>query len=351
MVNSLSELQRLVASGFDDWSVLGDIHAREKDGLILLNYTAQAQYSGRWNWIERTARGIILDRKTGDIVALPFPKFFNWLEGGRCTSAHLVEATEKVDGSLGIMYPAKDGFRIATRGSFDGDQALWATDFLRRSHQHLCERWRPDVTLIFEIVYPDNKIVVDYGEREDLVLLGARNVKSGEDHLWFPYLTQAAAEFGLSTPKFYSFNSWKSAMDARDTLTRDEEGFVLRFADGRRFKFKGHAYLEAHRIISHLSFNRVLDAMRDGKFQEMLSSVPEEYHGDILDYSAEILQVIARVEEDVFLAFRSAPKGDRKEFALWVNKHHRTLAPYLFAKMDGKPLEPLIFKKEFSCKI
>jgi RNA ligase len=262
MVNSLSELQALVASGFDDWSSLGDIYAREKDGLILLNYTHQAQYSGRWNWIERTARGVILNRETGDVVALPFPKFFNWLEGGRCAKSHVVEATEKVDGSLGIMYMSSDGPRIATRGSFDGDQALWATDFLRRSHRHLCEQWGEDATLLFEIVYPDNQIVVDYGGREDLVLLGARDNRTGEDFFWFPYLIRLAARFDLSAPRFYNFNSWKSAMDARDNLTKDEEGFVLRFADGQRFKFKGHAYLEAHRIISHLSFNRVLDARR-----------------------------------------------------------------------------------------
>jgi hypothetical protein len=87
--------------------------------------------------------------------------------------------------------------------------------------------------------------------------------------------------------------------------------------------------------------------MRDGKFQEMLDSVPEEYHGDILDYAAEIEQTIERVKADVALAFEGAPKGDRKEFAMWTNKYHREIAPYLFAKMDDKPLEPLIFKKEF----
>jgi hypothetical protein len=36
--------------------------------------------------------------------------------------------TDKLDGSLGILYPTPDGHAIATRGAFVSEQALHATE-------------------------------------------------------------------------------------------------------------------------------------------------------------------------------------------------------------------------------
>lgn len=60
------------------------------------------------------------------IEEIPVPKFFNWGQGGRYTTAKIKRVFSKEDGSLGISYRNK----IATRGSFDSDRALWSTEFL-----------------------------------------------------------------------------------------------------------------------------------------------------------------------------------------------------------------------------
>jgi len=40
-----------------------------------------------------------------------------------------------------------------------------------------------------------------------------------------------------------------------------------------------------------------------------------------------------------------APKSSRKEFAIWTNTHHRSLARYLFAMLDGLDIDPIIYQK------
>lgn len=138
-INTFQELRLLVTSGFTDWKSLGDVRSVEQDDLILFNYTNAAQFANRWNWFERQSRGLILNRETGEVVARPFPKFFNWGETNQPT-ASLVELTEKIDGSLGILYRHNGEFKIATRGSFTSDQALWPARRSKTTISRRCHR-------------------------------------------------------------------------------------------------------------------------------------------------------------------------------------------------------------------
>ena len=64
----------------------------------------------RWDEYTRAARGIIFNKRTGECVARPFPKFFNL---GEMPESQLnkipkdpsnYEVYDKLDGSLGILY-------------------------------------------------------------------------------------------------------------------------------------------------------------------------------------------------------------------------------------------------------
>src|SRR5690606_26325973 len=98
--------------------------------LSILNYTEKAQWDRVWNPVTLTCRGLILD-DDNEVVARPFGKFFNLADheqddprlGWPC------DVYEKLDGSLGIAYRYGDHVGIATRGSFDSEQAQWATRF------------------------------------------------------------------------------------------------------------------------------------------------------------------------------------------------------------------------------
>src|SRR4051812_16154524 len=92
------------------------------------------------------SRGLIVDRDD-NIIARPFGKFFN--HGERLAAEELkslyaragkdgegkqrlppVHVYDKVDGSLGILYWTSSGPMIATRGSFQSEQAGEANKML-----------------------------------------------------------------------------------------------------------------------------------------------------------------------------------------------------------------------------
>ena len=340
-IHSIDDIVRLVRGGFTDWQQYGNVTVRRKDDLLIFNYNTMAQYEGRWNFFERVSRGLIINHQTGEIVARAFDKFFNWGEAGRTSSAPIRTIMEKVDGSLGVLYRVGDEYRIATRGSFDGDQALWATAFLRANYDL---RDLPDeLTLLFEIVYPDNRIVVDYGTRQDLVLLAARNRHTGE-YLSFNQVREIGLRYGFSLPEVYEFADLDTLVAKTKTLDASVEGYVVEFADGQRFKFKSLRYLELHKLIVSLTFKNVLKAMQNGEIDAILATVPDEFLAETRSWIAQIQTTIAQVKAEVQQVFNEAPKSSRKEFAIWTNTHHRSLARYLFALLDDKDIEPLIYQ-------
>lgn len=149
--------------------------------LIIYNYTASAQYDRVWDDVTRQCRGLVVHSETEEIVARPWPKFFNLGEHPVDLDPNMpVRAFDKWDGSLGILYPISDemGWAIATRGSFTSWQAIWATHWL----QNHVDRsfFDSHMTHLFEILIKSNRIVVDY-DWEGLVLLGIRDTATGED--------------------------------------------------------------------------------------------------------------------------------------------------------------------------
>src|SRR5579885_481968 len=147
--------------------------------LIIWNYTAKAQYEKHWTEETMMCRGLITT-SAGEIVARPFPKFFNYEEYEGQIPKEPFTVTEKMDGSLGILYFVDGKPAIATRGSFTSEQAIRATAILRERYEHF--PFSPHYTYLFEIIYPGNRIVVDYGKMDDLVLLATIYTKTGAEH-------------------------------------------------------------------------------------------------------------------------------------------------------------------------
>ncbi len=257
-IKSINDIQQLLVQGFDDWRNLGYISVRDRGDLRIFNYTARAQFEARWNFLELISRGLIFNAETGEVVARPFDKFFNWGEGKRFSSSPVKTVTEKMDGSLGILYRENGDYRIATRGSFESDQSVWATEFLKRYNlSGLSE----DITLLFEIIYPDNRIVVDYQGREDLVLLAVRNRFTGNYYSWSAVQNFARA-FGFNIPIIYQFETPEKIISHTKTLNANSEGWIVEFEDGQRFKFKGEEYRKLHKLISGLNFKRMFQGYK-----------------------------------------------------------------------------------------
>jgi RNA ligase len=366
-VQNMDELSDLVARNPDrNWGEYGMVNVKRSQdrSLILFDYAhaCQVKRPHEWNWFERVSRGLILNTR-GEVVARPFAKFWNY--GEIQPEGRLLEATEKMDGSLGIMYwQYEKGYRIATRGSFNSDQALWATGYLQT-------RW-PDaqfpleLTLLFEIIYPENRIVIDYEGRRDLVLIGAINRFTGND-LFASEVALIAAKYGFSMPRYYGDGGGEPEyfLNKAAQMSSNEEGFVLRYSDGTRVKVKGQEYVSLHRWIWRYSFKNVLEAVAAGRKSELLETCPAQMRDRLLADLGNILGktvlITAEVEQAHEICWMAAcnqgtsptstdDEGVRayhKAYAEVVMREYPHYQKYLFARRNGKDYEYLIYKHAF----
>ena len=233
----------------------------QTDGrLRILNYTAKTTYSRHWNEATVACRGLILD-DADRVVARPFPKFFGPSEPDApdVPTQQEMEVTAKLDGSLGIAYTHPEGdVRLATRGSLASEQAREATRIWREKYRHIVI---PEgVTPLFEIIYPDNRVVLDYGEMRDLVLIALIDTETGAD------IDPAGLAWPGPRAETVSFTDFGALLDhIASAGESDCEGYVARFAadDARphiRFKLKFPAYVAAHRVVFGLTSTRVWEA-------------------------------------------------------------------------------------------
>ncbi|HNB52644.1 MAG TPA: RNA ligase, partial [Anaerolineales bacterium] len=264
---------------------------------------------------------------------------------GRKATGHLVTVTEKMDGSLGILYRTPEGYRVATRGAFHSPQAEWATRYLNETYD--LTDLPNELTLLFEIIYPENRVIVDYHGQESLVLLAARNRFTGDYLPFFPGMYELSQQYGFPLPQTYYFNNVSEIIARAGALDESEEGFVLEFSDGQRFKIKGDKYLELHKLVFSLSFKNTLEAYQSGTVDYIRSQIPDEFLAEFNGWVNEIETTLAQTQAAIQAAFAAAPKTTRREYALWVRENQLELSPYLFAKIDGKPLLPMIYKLAF----
>jgi RNA ligase len=306
--------------------------------LFILNYTEKAAYDGVWNNVTLNCRGLIVDAFNW-IVARPFPKFFNYGQAG-CPTIDLDEpavVSDKMDGSLGILYrnPDTGKWAIATRGSFASDQAIHATEILNTKYANFLPP--KGVTMLFEIIYPENRIVCDYGDMDDLVLLGSVHIPSGDN--W----DAADMDWGWPGPKaeMFPYQTFREALAAPPRAGK--EGFVAHLLiSDVRVKIKQEDYIALHRIVTGLNARSVWEAMLNDTVDELIEKIPDEFHGFIRgverDINTEVWLNVTAAHRgyDLALLDLGTDNPSKKDFANMVKSNSNSWA--LFALWDDKDI-------------
>lgn len=313
----------------------------------IYNYTEKAQYERRWNDITKACRGLITrDSKFGEqVIARPWAKFFNYGEHdeGSLDLNASVEVLDKADGSLGILYAGPDGWAIATRGSFESEQAIrataWMRDFMAKHD------WMPrgGFTYLFEIVYPGNRIVLDYGDRDELILLGAVEKSTG----------RTLGPIGLPWPgarvdKFVTGNA--TLREALALPPRpNAEGLVIRFLDsGLMVKVKQEDYLRLHKLVTGLSERAIWEHLNEhDNIGSLLEQIPDEFHRWVLDVADGLLKahtdIYACALADYYNVLNRLPEDfERPEYASLAKESR--YPGLMFMLLDGKDTGPAIYK-------
>lgn len=317
-INKFEPYEKLVEAKY--------LNKQEHGDLVLYNYTDKCTYDKYWNKYTMECRGLILNKVTGDTVARPFPKFFNL---GELESPALpdmpttkdYEVYDKLDGSLGILYldPSDNIHKIATRGSFKSDQAIKATsmwhdkvalgistdefykDFIRDFPEYT------DYTLLFEIIYPENRVnpgarlVCDYGNTEAVILLGAVHRVTGKD-LDHSQLTYISNQLCIPVAKKFEYTI-EQMIELKKTLSMTEEGFVVRWPSGFRMKIKGDEYCRMQKILNGINPLNIWDIMTEsnkysGRFEVPYTykeQIPEEILPEVNEMEAKLKSLYSNV--------------------------------------------------------
>jgi len=327
----------------------------EKD-LYIYNYTPKCAYESKWNEFPelKLYRGLILDAN-GEVVAYPFPKFFNLEQHdansplGAIPPYNSFEVYDKLDGSLAILFYDGDKYSIATRGSFTSDQAIWATNFLHKNYSDkLSDPLLKNKTYLFEVVYAQNRIVVEYKGVEGLILLAINDLDGNEMSRDYIEKVADALEFPLVT----KFDGIKDFTKLRDLIKRDNaEGFVVKFDNGLRVKLKYEEYVKLHSLMTNVSTTSIWEALQlNIDFNEMFRDIPDECFELIKKEKDNIQNKYNEIEKHCHKIWNDFPKeidkNNRKSVALYITKTNgiKEYSSIMFNILDNKSYSKVIWQ-------
>jgi hypothetical protein len=186
-----------------------------------------------------------------------------------------------------------------------------------------------DATHVFELVGPQNRVVIPYEEIELFYLTSVNNETLKE------YEDEAFKKFPV--PLSYYFKSLEETIEftkSEGFNTFRNEGFVVKDGNFNRIKIKTEDYLRIHRMRGETNPTplRFLELMRTNEQEEFLSYFPE-YRSEYDSFKEKYINYRHKLDEltDYFCSIKDL---DRKEFAM---KAKKTFCPsYLFGLLDGK---------------
>lgn len=272
--------------------------------LVGFKYSRATQYSMDWDEISLCSRGITFDVSTGEIVAFPFKKFFNFEELYDLNMSHTTLADslpkeyccndltkkfrvmEKYDGSLGIAFNYKDKWIIKTSGSFDSEQSTWATEFLNKQHNTDC--LNKDYTYCFEIIYDEDVHPIHY-DFEDLVLLAVIDTQTGIEKPIEEI--RRYSQFGYKVAQEYEFGNFANVFKFAKRRDNMHEGVVVTFEDGWKTKIKGDEFLKLQKLFHNITKENIWSNFDwfNEKYDDFnfIMNIPEELKS-IKEYAANL---------------------------------------------------------------
>lgn len=266
--------------------------------LIGLNYSPVAhltlhQFSAGWTLPLRLCRGIIFDYQ-GNLVAMPFIKFFNYNEHPetRNLPEEPFDATVKHDGHLGIIFQHNRKLYITTRGSFVSPSSLLGTSMLKNhsDKNNWPGKFPKDLTVLVEIIHPNTKVHLNYRRKKEFILIGANNINKLED-LVHGELLDLGKLLNLPVTEKWNGNSLKDLEKLMlNMAVKNREGYVVRFQSGLRVKFKFTTYINLM-VEAKLNYSYLMNRIMSGNLKKMIGNLEEEVYTKAEAMVADLMKV------------------------------------------------------------
>lgn len=287
----------------------------------------------------KICRGLVTT-EDGEIVARPFPKFFNLSDKKRPNPTQDYDIYEKMDGSLGILFNYKGEWIITTCGTFDTPQAIEGQKML-----HSLDKLDQNLTYLFEIIYPGNKIVVNYHGAKRLVYLSAFQKDGIERSDIRDTMIELGYEVVEKVPITFekTENVYEDLEKFRQQQIANKEGYVVVFSDGSRVKVKFDIYFDQHKNVDSR-----FDMLTHMKKKESLETIIQKHpHIAEQDIVTEYTQIKAKVDhimgivDKILSEFTDLDKG---AFAKAIKDQPKHMKPMLFERRLDHDITNLIFQ-------
>jgi RNA ligase len=305
--------------------------------LKIYKYTVDTQFGKQWDDITLAARGLVLDDQ-GYAYTNSIGKFFN-IEELPALGIELpnepYEIFDKVDGSCIEVFRYNGELIVCTLGSFESEQAKMAKEMLNAKYIYYLGNIKDGETWIMEILHPQNRIVLDYGNESKLVLLAIRTDSSEYPYYAMGYVWPDVVE------KIDTTLEQLLVEKSRPDFT-NKEGFVIKFASGFRVKVKYEEYFRLHKIMTGVNERFIWEFLKENK-PLPLENVPDEFFQYVTEVRDRLEMKFENTLDEAEKAFNDiCVHGEtRKEFALKaIQSPYRAI---LFKMLEGKPYVEIIW--------
>lgn len=333
-----------------------NVKVKFNNNLAIFNYNIGADFN---NKIVRECRGIIIDLNNFQVVCWPFTKFGNYYESYADDidwSTAIVQ--EKIDGSICKLYWYDHEWHWATNSCINASEAIIQNS--NRTFQDIIysainynaidlNKLEKTKTYIFELVSPENKVVIDY-DFPFLYHIGTRSNLTGIEYKNF---------IGIAWPRTYNLDNYslenvlKEVEKFNDDDGCEHEGFVVCDANYHRIKVKNLKYLKLHYNLTRNSISKkdIVKALifNDEESIETFKSYPKFlvrvkfYDWQVTKFLYE-LDIYIKGIRDLYLSLGQ----NRKDFAMSVsNDKFKSFAFIAIDHMD-KTTEELVKSLNFN---
>lgn len=332
-----------------------NVKVKFNNNLAIFNYKVGANFN---NKIVRECRGIIIDLNNFRVVCWPFTKFGNYYESYADDidwSTAIVQ--EKIDGSICKLYWYNHEWHWATNSCINASEAIVQNS--NRTFQDIIysainynaidfNKLDKAKTYIFELVSPENKVVIDY-DFPFLYHIGTRSNLTGIEYKNF---------IGIAWPRTYHLNNYslEDVLREVEKFNDDDcehEGFVVCDASYHRIKVKNLKYLKLHYNLTRDSISKkdIVKALifNDEESIETFKSYPK-FLVQIKFYDWQVTKFLYELDiyikgiRDLYLSLGQ----NRKDFAISVsNDKFKSFAFIAIDHMD-KTTEELVKSLNFN---
>ena len=282
-------------------------------------YSQKCEIEENWNDITLACRGLVLDLE-GNIIFNCVKKFFNKDQNQIAKDIfnnldlNNLRNYEKLDGSFIKIFKYNNKLIIGSKTSFENEYTDWAKEIIKRDNL----KFEDGLSYHFELIVPENRIVVDYKKDKNL-------------YLWAVVETKTGKELDIYDKRFENFNKVKLIKDVESYLKKSNvEGIVI--YDGKnRLKLKTQEYLKLHRIRTMCSKKRIIELLEEGKSIRDFD-FPDEFIKDLLRMEDEILKefdkiydFVIRYRKFIFEELNLSPKGLALNTSLSLSQFQKKL--------------------------